>query len=99
MDREQVMALLRQQRSFLAAEYGVTRIGLFGSYAHGAPGPVSDVDLLVEFERPIGLRFVELAEYLEDVLGKKVDLLTPESIRGIRLPSVAIEIEKSVIYV
>ncbi len=99
MDREEVMALLRQQRAFLAAEYGVRRIGLFGSYAHGRPGPASDVDLLVEFERPIGLRFVELAEYLEDALGRKVDLLTPESIRGIRLPAVALEIEKSVIYV
>ncbi len=42
---------------------------------------------------------VELAEYLEDVLGREVDLLTPEGIRGIRLPWVAEEIGKSVVYV
>lgn len=99
LNRQEVIALLRQHYPYLAAQYGIRRIGLFGSYAHGEPDEASDIDLIVEFERPIGLRFVELAEYLENLLGRKVDLLTPTGLRGIRLPWVAAEIEQSVIYV
>ncbi|MGC8880082.1 MAG: nucleotidyltransferase family protein [Anaerolineae bacterium] len=99
MNREKILALLRQHYPYLAAEYGVKRIGLFGSYAQGQPGEESDIDLVVEFERPIGLRFVELAEYLEQLLGRKVDLLTPTGIRGIRIPWIAAEIERDLVYV
>ncbi len=99
LDREEIIALIRQYYAYLAAEYGIERIGLFGSYAQGEPGEASDIDLIVEFERPIGFRFVELAEYLENLLGRKVDILTPVGIRNIRLPWVAEEIERSVIYV
>ncbi len=99
MDREEIIATLRQHFAYLAAEYGIKRIGLFGSYAQGEPGEASDIDLIVEFERPIGFRFVELAEYLENILGRQVDLLTPVGIQDIRLPWVATEIERSIIYV
>lgn len=99
LNREEVIALLRQQYPYLAAQYGVKRIGLFGSCARGESGEASDIDLIVEFERPIGFRFVELAEYLEKLLGRKVDLLTPAGVRGIRLPWVSVEIERSIIYV
>ncbi|WP_322488617.1 nucleotidyltransferase family protein [Chloroflexus sp.] len=58
---------------------------------------MSDVDIIVEFERPLGFRFVELAEHLERLLGRRVDLLTPTGVRGIWLPWVAEEIERSVI--
>ncbi|MCS6964324.1 MAG: nucleotidyltransferase family protein [Thermoflexus sp.] len=97
MSREEIITLLRRHYSFLAAQYGVKRIGLFGSYARGEPGETSDIDLVVEFDRPIGFAFIELAEYLENLLGRKVDLLTPMGLRGIRLPEVASEIEQSVI--
>lgn len=99
VNREELVALLRQDYPDLAARYGIRRIGLFGSYAHGESSEASDVDLIVEFERPIGFRFVELAEYLENLLGRSVDLLTPAGVRGIRLPWVAAEIERSIIYV
>jgi predicted nucleotidyltransferase len=99
MNREKILALLRQHYPYLAAKYGVKRIGLFGSYAQGQPHEESDIDLVVEFERPIGLRFVELAEYLEHLLGRRVDLVTPAGIRGIRIPWVAAEIERNIIYV
>ncbi|MEM2002885.1 MAG: nucleotidyltransferase family protein [Candidatus Methanomethylicaceae archaeon] len=98
-NREEIIALLRQHYPHLATQYGVRRIGLFGSYAHGESGEASDVDLVVEFEHPIGFRFVELAEYLENLLGRRVDLLTLAGVRGIRLPWVAAEIERSIIYV
>jgi len=99
LDREEIISLLRQNYPRLAAEYGVKRVGLFGSFAQGEPRKASDIDLIVEFERPIGFRFVELAEYLESLLGREVDILTPMGIREIRLPWVAEEIERSIIYV
>jgi predicted nucleotidyltransferase len=51
-------------------------MGLFGSYAKGQPDDASDVDVVVEFERPIGFKFMELAGYLEGLLSRKVDILT-----------------------
>ncbi len=99
LDREELVRLIRECYTYLAAEYGVKRIGIFGSYARGEPEEVSDVDLVVEFERWIGFRFVELVEYLDNLLGREVDVLTPTGIRGIRLPWVTEEIEQSIIYV
>jgi uncharacterized protein len=99
MTKEQVVALLRERQPYLTAEFGISRIGLFGSFARGKPQETSDVDLLVEFARPIGLRFMDLAAYLEQVLGKKVDLLTPAGIAGIRSDRVAQGILDSIVYV
>jgi predicted nucleotidyltransferase len=99
MSKENVAELLRAQYPYLVSEYGVKRIGLFGSYAKGTPGETSDVDVVVEFARPIGLRFVEFAEYLESLLGRKVDVLTPAGLQGIRVAGIAEEIEKSLVYV
>jgi len=83
----------------MASTYGVKRIGLFGSYAGGTPTEESDVDVVVEFDRPLGFQFVEFAEYLERLLGKPVDVLTPTGIRAIRIEHIAEEIEESTIYV
>jgi predicted nucleotidyltransferase len=94
-----VAEILREEYPYLASEYGVRRIGLFGSYAKGTPSETSDVDVVVEFGRPIGLRFVEFAEYLESLLGRKVDVLTPAGLHGIRIAHIAEEIEKSLVYV
>lgn len=96
---EEITQTLRDEYSHLAAEYGVKRIGLFGSYATGIPTEASDIDIVVDFEQPIGFRFVELAEYLESVLGKTVDVPTPAGIQAIRLERVAREIERSIVYV
>lgn len=99
LDRVMIVNLLQENYPHLAAEYGVARIGLFGSYIHGQPSETSDIDLIVEFERPIGFRFVEFAEYLEQILGRKVDILTPTGVRGIRIPQVAKNIVENVVYV
>jgi len=99
MSKERVVALLREKYPYLASEYGVKRIGLFGSYAKGTPGEASDVDVVVEFERPIGFKFVEFAEYLEALLGRRVDVLTPAGIQGIRISGIAEEIQENVVYV
>jgi predicted nucleotidyltransferase len=59
----------------------------------------SDIDLFIEFQRPIGLDFVDLTEHIEDVLGRKVDAITPEGIKGIRVKEIANSIKRGIIYV
>ena len=97
--REEILQALRDSFPYLAAEYSVKRIGLFGSFARGTGGQDSDIDIVVEFERPVGFKFVQLVEYLESLLGRDVDLLTPAGIEGIRVEGVAREINSSVVYV
>jgi hypothetical protein len=60
---------------------------------------MSDVDIVAEFERPIGLRFVEFSQHIEHVLGHRADILTPAGVSGIRNRRIAREIEGSLIYV
>lgn len=95
LTREEVLAALRQQYPYLSREYGVRRIGLFGSFARSQPSETSDVDLVVELDRPLGLRFVELAEHLEALLGRKVDLLTPAGLASIRSQAISRSIAES----
>lgn len=57
-------------------KYGIVKIAIFGSFAKGYPNEESDVDILVELARPMGLEFIALADYLEDRLGRKVDIST-----------------------
>jgi len=99
LTKEKIAEILRENRSFLASEYGVKRIGLFGSYAKGHPTEASDIDLLVEFERPVGFRFLEFTEYLESLLGKSVEVLTPAGLEAIRVERTRRSIEESVEYV
>jgi len=99
LTREQILQLLQREQGHLAAEFGVSKIGLFGSYAKGQADDTSDIDLLIEFEHPIGFRFLELIDYLETVLGNKVDVLTPAGIQNIRVSQVAKSISESVVYV
>ena len=90
---------MRAEYPFLAAEFGVRKIGLFGSFAKGQSDERSDIDIIVEFDRPIGFRFFEFAEYLENLLGRKVDVLTPQGIQGIRIERIAKSIAESIVYV
>lgn len=97
--KEGIENLLRRNYPRFCAEYGVKKIGLFGSYAKGSAGETSDIDLIVEFERPIGFKFIELAEELERLLGRKVDLLTATGLGTIRSSQVAADIAQSIVYV
>jgi uncharacterized protein len=99
LTKHEIARILGKNRAYLASEYGVKRIGLFGSFAKETPTAISDVDLIVEFDRPIGFRFVELADYLESLLGKSVDIITPAGVQGIRIERIARSIEESIVYV
>jgi predicted nucleotidyltransferase len=98
-EQEEVINLLREHYPALAAEYGIQRLGVFGSFARGTATAASDVDVVVEFKQPIGFKFIELGERLEHLLNRKVDVLTPEGIRGIRIPRVAQDIVENIVYV
>lgn len=80
----EIKQLLEEQKEYLATEYGVTVLGVFGSYVRGEQGRDSDVDILIELERPprislIGL--VELEHYLSNVLGVRADVALKENLR------------------
>ena len=77
----EVLQILRDNLPALRAQFGVTRLALFGSIARGEASVDSDVDLLVELERPLGFAFVDLATELEKQLGRPVDLATFNSFR------------------
>lgn len=77
-----VIQLLRQQLPLLEERYGVVSLGVFGSYVHHEQHPESDLDLLISFgEPPSLLKFIELENYLSDVLGIKVDLVMKDALR------------------
>jgi predicted nucleotidyltransferase len=82
MRRDDVLALLRGNRRRLREEFGVRSLTLFGSVARNESKPGSDVDLLVEFDRPTGyFGLVRLQLFLQEILGREVDLGTPGSLR------------------
>ena len=99
LTRELLLAALRRELPYLRQKYGVTRVALYGSYARGTPTSKSDIDLLVELSRPLGLEFISLALYLEKRLGHKVDLATFDDLRrGLNTPRrrpISLEIERS----
>jgi len=90
--------MLREHEDVLK-KYQVKRIGLFGSYAQGKQHRRSDIDFLVEFEQPNFDDFMSLASYLEKLFGKRVDILTPEGVKGIRVRGVAEKITRNLLYV
>lgn len=66
----------------MSEKYGITNLWLFGSVARDDPGPHGDVDILVEFRRPIGFfEFVRLQRELEKIFKKRVDLVTPDALK------------------
>jgi predicted nucleotidyltransferase len=79
--REEILKALRDSRPLLDA-FGVTRLSLFGSFARDEGREHSDVYLLVEFGRPIGLfEFVRLQRELGARLGRQVELVTPDALK------------------
>lgn len=80
--RQDIERILAQEKSRLNEEFNVHSIGVFGSYARGEEQPGSDLDLLVEFNEPIGLfRYIELEDHLSELLGVKVDLVTRKALK------------------
>ena len=83
MNREQVLNTLRTHKPVLAERFGVTDLALFGSFARDQATDESDVDILVRFKRPPSWQTYFGAQfYLEDLLGRPVELADSEDIRA-----------------
>jgi predicted nucleotidyltransferase len=79
-----IKSIIQQHRSELKDRYFVQEIGIFGSYVRGEQSEKSDIDILVELEKPVGFfKFLELEEFLEDLLGLKVDLVTRKALKPV----------------
>ncbi len=79
--REEIMKILAGQKEEIREKYGVIILGTFGSYTRGEEDKASDIDILIEIERPIGLKFFELWDELEKLLGCEVDLVRAKLLR------------------
>jgi len=103
LSQNQALKILKKELPFLRDKYGVERIAIFGSFAKGKQGIKSDIDILVDLRKPLGLDFIELADKLEEKLGKKVDVATFDcyrrSFNNPRYKHIAEDIKKSLIYV
>ena len=84
----EVVAVLTKYFPELAENYNVASLGLFGSFARDEQTSESDIDLLVSFSKPVGFGFIHLAERLEALLGRPVDLLAADGIKANRRDSI-----------
>ncbi len=93
---EEIKKRIAGRMASMKKEYGVKRIGIFGSYVRGKQKKGSDVDILVEFGKPVSLfEFVDLERYLQVLLGKKVDLVSKKALK----PHIGRNILREVVYV
>ena len=93
---EEIQDILRQKKQILRERFKVKEIGIFGSFVRGEEKDTSDLDILMELEKPVGLiKFVGLQNYLSDELGDKVDLVTKSALK----PRIKNEILSEVVYI
>ena len=93
---EEIKSGLRMLKPELSAKFHVSTIGLFGSIVRSDFSPTtSDIDIIVDFSQPIGVEFIDLADYLENKFQRKIDLVS----RGGIKPRYYSEIEKDIVYV
>ena len=89
MNRDDVLHLLRAHRETLAERFGVRSLALFGSFARDQATDASDIDILVQFDGPATANvFFGTQFYIEDLLGRRVDLVTDKALRKEFRPSV-----------
>jgi predicted nucleotidyltransferase len=92
--QKEIEEILRKYKPALRERFKVKEIGVFGSVARGEESEQSDVDILVEFSAPVGWEFVDLKEFLEEILGRQVDLVTVRALK----PRLRERILKEVVY-
>jgi len=80
--RQEILDILSNHLGQIKEEYGVSKIGVFGSVVRDEQVDASDIDILVEFSRATGMvQFIRLEEELQDLLGAKVDLVTRKALK------------------
>jgi len=94
--RQDVLASLKKLKGEVSREYSVKNLGVFGSVARNEQTGTSDIDLLVEFSKPVGfVTFMRLEHFLSERLGNQVDLVTSDSLK----PVIRQDVLAEVIYV
>jgi len=81
LTKNEILSRLVELKPLLHKEYAVKEIGLFGSFSDNSNKENSDIDILVEFDRPIGWKVFTLELYLEKVFGRKIDLVTKNALK------------------
>lgn len=95
-ENTEIVKQLRDMMAELHREYHVRKIGIFGSYSAGRQTDTSDLDLVVEFDEPIGMMaFVHLRDAISGRLGIRVDLVTPDGLH----PLIRSQVMHEVVYV
>lgn len=78
---QEVQSTLHKHKDELFAKYPIRALAIFGSYARNEQMEKSDVDIMVEFGDKIGIRFIDLAEEIESLIGSKIDLVSKNGIK------------------
>lgn len=81
MNLKQIESILKEKKILLAEQFHVSKIGIFGSYVRNQQEDNSDIDILVEFSKPVGFEFFDLKDYLESLFNKPVDLVTVNALK------------------
>lgn len=79
--KNEILTKLTELKPMLYTDFAVKKIGLFGSFSDNSYTENSDIDILVELERPIGWKFFSLELYLEKIFGRKIDLVTKNALK------------------
>lgn len=79
--KSEILSKLAELKPILYKDFSVKEIGLFGSYSDNTNTTDSDIDILIELEKPIGWKFFTLEIYLEKVFNKKIDLVTKNALK------------------
>jgi len=95
INKESITNILKANKLDLLARYHLKSIGIFGSFNRDDFNDDSDIDILIDYEQPIGIEFIDLAEELEKILNLKVDLVSKNGIK----PKYLEEIQKDLVYV
>ncbi len=90
-----IKATLTSNKQRLTDKYGLSLLAVFGSYGRGQQTENSDVDILVDFKKPVGIEFIDLANELEKLLKMKVDLVSKNGVK----PQYLKQIEQDLYYV
>ena len=90
-----ILSVLRRERARLFAKYGLKSMAVFGSATRDDFRPDSDVDIMIEMGAPLGIEFIDLADELEGLLERKVDLATKGAVK----PWYMVTIERDLTYV
>lgn len=80
-DLDTIKQILTQLKPELTDKYHVSSIGLFGSVVRDDFSPSSDIDIIVDFSQPIGIEFIDLADFIEKKLNKTVDLVSKNGVK------------------